>query len=69
VYPAQLPSLWRMKRRVSISVAPMLKFFTSTLPFGKSKSLFASIVMFSPSGSASQRVFTAPSEKNGAFGA
>ncbi len=58
-----------MNSRVSTSVAPSVKFFTSTLPFGKSKSLSLPTAMRWPSGNASQRVFTALSEKNGAFGA
>ena len=47
----------------------MLKFFTSTLPFGNSKSFCALMTMRWPSGSASQRAFTALSEKNPALGA
>jgi hypothetical protein len=53
--PAQVPSLCRMNSRVSISCVPNAKFFMSTLPFGKSKSLLPLMVMRWPSGNASQR--------------
>ncbi len=56
-----------MNKRVSTSVGPILKFFMSTVPFGKSQSPLAPTVMFCPLGSAIQRSFTAPSDQNGAF--
>ena len=52
VKPPQLPSGWRMNRRVSIRRVPTRKFFISTVPFGKSQSLSAPTVIVVPFGSA-----------------
>ena len=47
---------------------PMVKVFTNTVPFGKSKSPSVALtVMFLPSGKATQRSFVAPSLHSATF--
>src|SRR6185503_15735471 len=58
-----------MKRRVSMRLPFSVKFFTSTVPFGKVQSPSFSTVMRAPSGSAIHRDLVAPSDQNAAAGA